>query len=147
MSMSSFRTSTPAGARRKARLMAVTSAVLAALAAWFVVELAFGIDLQAPSFGGSASASAITFLDVAMVATLFSLAGWGVLALLERLTTRARRVWLVVAPLALALSLGTPLVGTGVGLTDRLALISLHLVVGAVLIPALARTAPDRGRR
>jgi hypothetical protein len=49
-------------------------------------------------------------------------------------------VWLIVAPLALVLSLATPLSGSGVTLANRTALLAMHLVVGAVLIPALART-------
>jgi hypothetical protein len=137
---------TPHNGRNKARLLAVAAAVLAALAAWSVAELVFGIDLQAPAFDPSGKSSAITALDVAIVATLLSLAGWGVLALLERLTSRPRRLWLIVAPVALALSLGTPLSGRGVTLEDRVALMLLHLVVGAVLITGLARTVPANRR-
>ena len=137
---------TPASSRRKARLAAVASAVLAALAYWLVAELVFGIDLRAPAFDASGTALPISAPNVLIVATLLSLAGWGALALLERLTQRARRAWLVVAPLALLLSLATPLSGSGVTSADRIALLGMHLVVGAVLIAALARTSPSRGR-
>ena len=130
--------------RRKARLMVVGAAVLAALAIWLVAELAFGIHLQAPAFDNSGQASDVSALDVAVVAALLSLAGWGLLALLERLTARARRVWLIVAPLALVLSLGTPLSGTGVTSANRIVLLLMHLAVGAVLIPALYRTSPRK---
>jgi hypothetical protein len=126
--------------------MVVVAAVLAALANWLVTEVAFGIDLQAPAFDTSGKASVISAVDVVVVAALLSFAGWGVLALLERLTTRARRVWLIVAPLALVLSLATPLSGTGVTTANRIALLAMHLAVGAVLIPTLARTSPTRGR-
>jgi hypothetical protein len=131
--------------RRTARLMAVAAAVVAALAVWLVAELAFGMELQAPALDGSGKASDISALDVAIVATLLSLAGWGLLALLERLTAHARRAWLIVAPLALVLSLGTPLSGTGVSSANRIVLVLLHLAVGAVLIPALYRTSPGKG--
>lgn len=130
--------------RRKARLMVVGAAVLAALAIWLVAELAFGIHLQAPAFDNSGQASEISALDVAVVAVLLSLAGWGLLALLERLTAHARRVWLIVAPLALVLSLGTPLSGTGVTAADRIVLLLMHLAVGGVLIPALWWTSPKQ---
>jgi hypothetical protein len=124
----------------------VASAVLVALAYWLVAELVCGIDLRAPAFDASGTALPISAPNVLIVATLLSLAGWGVLALLERLTRHARRAWLIVAPLALLLSLATPLSGSGVTSADRIALLGMHLVVGAVLIAALARTSPSRGR-
>ncbi len=46
----------------------------------------------------------------------------------------------VVALIGLALSLSMPLSGTGASAGDRIALILMHLTVGAVLIPGLART-------
>src|SRR5437773_58011 len=117
-----------ASGRRNARLMAVAAAVLTALAIWALAELVFGIHLRAPEgFGASGDIDA---LDVAIVSTLLSLAGWGLLALLERLTTRARRVWVVIAVVALVLSLGTPLSGTGVTAANRIVLVLMHLAVG-----------------
>ena len=79
-----------------------------------------------------------------LVSGLLSCAGWGFMAVLERLTARARRVWLVIAVAALVLSLGTPLAGVGVTLANRLVLMLMHLAVGSVLIPALYRSSPRR---
>jgi hypothetical protein len=124
--------------------MGVGAATLAAPAVWTVAELAFGIDLRAPAFDRSGTTSDISALDVVVVATLLSLAGWALLALLERLTPHARRVWPIVASLALVLSLATPLMGTGVTAANRAVLLLMHLAVGAVLIPTLARTIPGR---
>jgi hypothetical protein len=61
---------------------------------------------------------------------------------LERLTPRARRVWLVVALVGLAVSLMPPLAGTGVGTANRIVLLLMHLAVAAVFISVLYRTSP-----
>jgi thiazole synthase ThiGH ThiG subunit len=67
-------------------------------------------------------------------------AGWGLLALLERRTVNARKVWTIVAACACIMSLGSPL-GGGIGIGAKLGLASLHLIVGAVVIVGLHRTA------
>ena len=128
---------------RGARLIAVAAAVLTALAIWVVAERVLGIDVRAPAFDGSGASLPIRAQDVVLVSALLSVAGWGLLAILERLTARARRAWLVIASVALVLSLGTPLAGTGVGAANRLVLLLMHLAVGGVLIPLLYRTSPD----
>ncbi len=48
--------------------------------------------------------------------------------------------------IALALSLGTPLSGTGITAANRIALLLMHLTVGAVLISAFYRTSPRPAR-
>jgi hypothetical protein len=75
---------------------------------------------------------------------VLSLVGWAVLATLERLTPHARRIWLVLALVALAASLAMPLSGTGVGAAHRALLVLMHLAVAAVLIPVLHRTSLAR---
>ncbi len=131
------------GRRRRARLLAVAAVVAAALGLWAVYHLAFGIDLRSPaSFGEYGTTSAVGPGNVAFVSALAALAAWGLLAVLERLTSRARRVWLVIALLALALSLGGPLSGTGVTTANRMELLGFHLLAGAVLIPLMYRTSP-----
>jgi len=130
--------------RRIARLTAVAAAMASALAIWVIAELALGIDLRAPAFDGSAQTLPIRVQDVLLVSALLSLAGWGFIAVLERLTARAPRLWLVIAVAALLLSLGTPLAGAGVTLANRLVLMLMHLAVGSVLIPALYRSSPRR---
>jgi Family of unknown function (DUF6069) len=62
------------------------------------------------------------------------------LGLLERRTANSRKIWTIVALIACVLSLGSPLI-SGIGAGAKLGLASLHLVVGAVLIPGLRRTA------
>ena len=130
--------------RRVVRLTALAAAMASALAIWVIAELALGIDLRAPAFDGSAETLPIRVQDVLLVSALLSFAGWGFIAVLERLTARARRVWLVIAVAALVLSLGTPLAGVGITLTNRFVLMLMHLAVGSVLIPALYRSSPRR---
>lgn len=128
--------------RRRARLTAVVIAVLAALAIWTVAEVVFHVHLRAPEgFGGDIGAQ-----SVILSSALLSLAGWGLLALLERLTARARSVWLTIAVVTLFLSLVTPLLGTGITPANRAVLVLMHLAVGAVHIPGLYRTSPRAGR-
>lgn len=132
----------PDAATRRARLLAVVAAVSAALILWAVIELAFGLDLRGP-------ASATEALDVGPAqvvvgSLLAALAGWGLLAALERFTSRARDLWALVAVVVVIGSLGGPLSGTGVTTANRWALVGFHLVVGAVLIPLLYRTSPGR---
>jgi hypothetical protein len=128
---------------RSARLIAVAAAVLAALAIWVVAELALGIDVRAPAFDGSGETLPIGARDVVLSSALLSFAGWGLLAILERLTARGRRAWLVIASVALVLSLATPMVGTGITMTNRIVLLLMHVVVGGVLISGLYRASQD----
>jgi hypothetical protein len=115
-----------------------------ALAIWVIAELALGIDLRAPAFDGSAETLPVRVQDVLLVSAMLSFAGWGFIAVLEWLTARAGRVFLVIAVAALVLSLGTPLAGLGVTLANRLVLIAMHLAVGSVLIPVLYWSSPRR---
>lgn len=132
-----------AAPRRRARLVAVAVAVGAALAIWVVAELVFGFELQSPAFPGQPSSDIGPAIVVA-TAAIASLAGWGLLAALERVTARARALWTVTTLVVLVASLGGPLSGTGITAANRAVLTLMHLAVGAVLIPALART--SRGR-
>ncbi|MFE7891897.1 DUF6069 family protein [Streptomyces sp. NPDC057412] len=75
---------------------------------------------------------------VAFVALLASLAGWALLAALERFgVRRARAVWTGVAAAVLAVSF-LPLTGDGMDGGTRAALALMHAAVAAVLIPGLA---------
>lgn len=125
----------------RARAAAVGGAILAALAVWFVAEVVFGLDLRSPAAGASEQAEDVTAIQVVFAAAVGSLAGWALLAVLERVTSRPRRVWTAIATLVLVVSLAGPLSGSDITTANRLMLVLLHVVVAAALIATLARTA------
>ncbi|MEU7714777.1 DUF6069 family protein [Micromonospora chalcea] len=123
--------------RRRVRLLTVLAATVATLLGWVIAVPLAGVELSART---GSDVQRVTPVAVA-VSTLFAgLAGWALLALLERLTARARPVWTVVATLVLLVSLLGPL-GGGVGRPATLTLVAFHLVAGTVLITGLRRAA------
>jgi hypothetical protein len=112
--------------------------VLVALVVWGLAKLALG-DLRQPAFA-SAQPQHLNAAIVVFATLAGSLIGWALLALLERFTSRSRRIWAIAAPLALFASLGAPLSGHGISGGNRLALVLMHLVVGGVLIPLFYRS-------
>jgi hypothetical protein len=127
--------------RHTARPVAVVLGVLAALAVWGVSELVFAIDVRQPAFGTGVPQD-LTAGPIVVASVVAGLAAWLALAVLERLTRRARAAWFGLATLVLVVSLGAPLSGRGIDGRSRLVLTLLHLTVGALLIVLLARTSP-----
>ncbi|MEU7025910.1 DUF6069 family protein [Streptomyces sp. NPDC046275] len=129
---------------RARRLGVVGGAVLAPVLVWLVTDPLLGHPLritdggQVLDIGGGA---------VAFLALLASLAGWGLLAALERFgARRPRTVWAWAAGAVLAVSF-LPFTGGGMDAGTALALALMHLAVAAVLIPGLASTPPAAGPR
>jgi hypothetical protein len=114
--------------------------VLAPAAIWLVAVPLLGLDLQVAQPSGRAPAQ-ITLPMVLATALAASLAGWALLALLERLTRQAHTIWTATAVVALIASFA-PLLAPGTSTTSRIVLAVLHLAVAAILITSLARTAP-----
>ncbi len=131
----------PARGRARPRALAVLGASVAALAVWAVAVPLLGVDLLVRPGGGTPqTVGAPAIMSVSLMASLL---GWALLALLERVTARARPVWTAVAVAVLVLSLGGPVTGALTGAaTVTLAL--MHLAVGAVLIPVLRGTSSTR---
>lgn len=124
------------------RLAVVGVTVAAAVAWWAILAPVAGLTLEAQQ--GSLmhiAAGQVFFASAAM-----AFAGWGLLAILERRTFNARKVWTVCAVIACLTSLGSPL-SSGIGVGAKLGLASLHLVVGAVVILGLRRTALTAAER
>ncbi|MEV4620545.1 DUF6069 family protein [Asanoa sp. NPDC049573] len=110
----------------------VAAAAVAAEVVFLAVHQAGGVDLAVRS------GSTVTHVGagpVAVVSLLVSLAAWGLLALLQRVSTRGRRIWTVVATVVFVISLLGPLGGETAGAT--LGLAALHLTVAAVVIAGL----------
>jgi hypothetical protein len=116
-------------------------AVLAAVAGWLLADGAFGVHLAVRSGPGQPE-QPIGLAAVLLISALAAALAWGSLALLERITGRARPIWTAIAVVVLVGSLLGPLGGVSTG--ARMSLIGLHLLVGGVLIVGLRRTALPR---
>lgn len=131
-----------AGARWRVRALAAVAATVAALVVWALAKALVG-DLHQPSFGNGApqQLSAGTVIAAALIGGLL---GWAAISLLEWRTANPRRIWAVVAPLALLVSLGAPLSGHGISAGNRVSLVLMHIAVAGVVIPLYHRTAVER---
>src|SRR5262245_14462021 len=101
------RSSTAVKPFRRARALATGGAAAAALCVWAGARLA-GLDLTV-RMGADATVQQVGPAAVAMASVLAALAGWGLLAALERFTSRAREFWIILALGVLAISLTGPL--------------------------------------
>jgi drug/metabolite transporter superfamily protein YnfA len=122
---------------RQARALSVLAAVAVAVAVWVVAVPLAGADLTVTQFDRASEVGVLMVIANALVA---SLAGWALLALLERrLGARAGRIWTAIAGVVLVLSL-IPSLTVDASTSTRLTLAAMHLAVGAVLIAGLRRT-------
>ena len=133
--------------RRRAlwRLLVVAATVVAALAVWAVATYVVGVDVRSPQ----SSAPQVGVASIAVVSAAAALAGWALLAVLERFATRAVRWWAVIATVVTVASLVAPLTTPGFSMSGRVVLMLEHLVVGTVVIALLHRSSPsqDEGSR
>ena len=127
---------------RRYRILTVIAGAVAGLIVWVIARLALGHDLTSTQ-PGSDGMTTIGPVAVVLTSLILGLIAWGVLALLERFTGNARRIWTIIAVVVLLLSLAGPLSqANGTGTT--IALLLEHLVVGGILILGLLRTVLDR---
>jgi hypothetical protein len=122
--------------RTHRRLLTVAAAPAAALVAWAAVTQAAGVKL-AVSTGGTVGA-----VSVAVVALLAGLGAWVIVRAIERRAANPRLAWGLVASTVLAVSMAGPS-WTADG-AAAVALMSLHFVVAAVVIPGFMGTLPSR---
>ncbi|GAA1670734.1 hypothetical protein GCM10009745_11660 [Kribbella yunnanensis] len=132
-------TAKPAARRRtdRSRLLVVGVATIAAASWWAVLVPVAGLTLDARQ-GGVLQHIGAPMIAISTAALAF--AGWALLAILERFAIGARRAWTIVAAISCLMSLGSPLTG-GIGIGAKLGLASFHLLVGAIVILGLRRTA------
>lgn len=128
--------------RPRTRLAGAAGAAAAAVAVWLVVRYGAGLHPHTPGFGPAQRPASLAPGFVAVLSAAASLLAWAALTLIERTARGPRRVWVITGLITLAVSLSAPLSGHGVTGTDRLALICMHLAVGAVLVPVFALTIP-----
>ncbi|MFI7064161.1 DUF6069 family protein [Kribbella sp. NPDC050124] len=128
------------GTRAGRRALAVVGAVAAAVLVWVVGEPLLGNDLIIQAEGQEPQDLGASALII--FAVFFSLLGWALLALLERVTPRARLIWTVVALAFLAVSFYFPLLAIEASGGTRTVLACGHVAVAAVLVPAFRATSP-----
>ncbi|MGC4756613.1 DUF6069 family protein [Micromonospora trifolii] len=125
------------------RAAVTAGAIVVAVTEFALLHSAAGVDLVVRSAN---STRQVTVAAVIVATAVAALAGWALLAVLERRTNRSRVWWtsIAVAVLLLSLVLGPPS-GVGGGATATLAL--LHLSVGVILILGLPRSRPAKASR
>ncbi|GKQ37496.1 DUF6069 family protein [Streptomyces sp. A012304] len=139
--MSSNSTATRTAGPVRTRALAVLATVAVGGLIWLVAHSVLDIDLRVPDGPGSTTTTELALPAVLIGTAVVSLLGWALLAVLERVTARARVLWTVAALLVLVLSLFAPLFGEGLEAGNRVTLVLLHLSVGAILVPAFRRDA------
>ncbi|GAA4930322.1 hypothetical protein GCM10023224_07440 [Streptomonospora halophila] len=125
------------GGRLLRRVLAGVGAAVAALAVWAVAVPIAGIEVAGDRAG---TVGPIGPVSIGASALMMGLAGWALLAVLERLTRRPGPIWTSVAAAVLLLSLAGPVVSAA-DTASMVVLLGMHLVVGAVVILVLAPTA------
>jgi len=119
---------------RRRRALGIVATLVVTLAVWLLGHLA-GADYWIADSQGTVRIDALVTTQVTVV---LGLVGWGVLALLERLTRYATTIWTVLAAVVVVASM-IPIVLVEATTATRIALAAVHLAVGAVLVPAFVR--------
>lgn len=119
---------------RAGRVVAIAIAATATGFAWLLGRWAHVDYIVDTPFGTRQITLALTVVATAAA----GIAGWIVIALLERYTSSARGIWIALTLFVLVLSI-VPVFGTMANLGTQLMLSALHCVAAAVLIPALPR--------
>ncbi|BEL03862.1 hypothetical protein Q0Z83_020530 [Actinoplanes sichuanensis] len=118
-------------ARRGGRAATVAIAAASALLLW-AVDSWGDIALTVRQGESIQQIGPVAVVTAALVA---GAAAWALLAVLERTVRRPARIYRIIASVVLLVSLAGPLSGTDLG--TRLALLGMHLTVGAALILGL----------
>jgi len=114
--------------------LAVAAAVAAAVD-WVAATQVAGVDL---AVGSDSDAQRVGVVSVIVCAVVVTLAASGLLRFLETRTAHARAIWVVVALVVGLVSLAGPLGASS--LQAGLWLVSLHAVVGSVVLVGLLRS-------
>ncbi len=113
------------------------AAAAAATSAWIIISPVAGVDLRVGSEPDIQTVSPGAVVTVAMLAAL---AGWAVLAVLERWSAHPRRNWLAAVATGLMVSLAGPLTAA-TGTASALGLVALHVVTAATFAAVMAGSA------
>ncbi|WNI34560.1 DUF6069 family protein [Streptomyces sp. ITFR-6] len=137
--MSNTTTASPTRQQAGRRIVCLLAATVAAVIVWLIAHSALDIDLKTKAQGGG-DPQEVGLAMVIGATILIGLVAWGVVALLDRKSPKARTRWTVIASIVFVVSLFGPL-GSGEGGSTKATLLCMHLVVALVLIPGYARTA------
>lgn len=85
----------------------------------------------------------IKFAQVIVVTALIGLVAWGLLALMERTTARAKAIWTAIAIVVFVLSLLGPL-GSGVNTSSKVVLACMHIGAAVTITPLMRRSVPTQ---
>ena len=85
----------------------------------------------------------VGFGQVILMTGVTGLIAWGLLAILERITSRAKTVWTVIAVIAFFLSILGPIDG-GVDTASKIMLSLMHVGAAATIVPIMRRTVATR---
>lgn len=110
-------------------LITIGTAVAAPIVIWILTDLVGGHRLMALAGSGTIRVESSWIGLAAAISASF---GLGLKSILNRFAKNPRKVWLILAPIALLLSLMGPLGGT-TGLTI-VVLLAMHLMVGGITI-------------
>jgi hypothetical protein len=114
------------------------AAIATPVVVWTLITYAFGFDITVPESFGSQTRIALEPVPVVVTTVLAVLAGWALLALLERLAGwRSLTIWTIIAILVF---LGTLPYMPGFTVAERLLLGIVHLSLAAILIIGMRRT-------
>jgi hypothetical protein len=128
-----------AGARRRVRVAAVAGAALLS-SLLFLVARAFGTDFTITDPGVGKPPHTFVLPEITGISLFFALLGWAALAVLERYTTRAARVWGVLATTVLVLSM-VPIGIERATPDTKLMLAVIHVAVAVALVPMIRHRA------
>jgi hypothetical protein len=99
---------------------------------YFAVPALFNFSLDVPLMGPGSAVQQLPFYMVLVVSVLTSFGAAGVLAMLNRFTSRPITIFRIVAAVLLVLSLGAPF-SLPVALNIRLTLAAMHLAAAAII--------------
>ena len=127
---------------RAGRVIAIAVAAAATALAWLYGRLAH-VDYTVNTPIGTRQIT----LALSVAATVVAgIAGWAVIAVLERYTASPKRVWIALTLIVLVLSI-VPVFRTTANLATQVMLSALHCVAAAVLIPGLLQQHMTSTRR
>lgn len=120
--------------RARKRSLVVCLAVGAAAALWFIAVLLLGIPITVPQSPGAAEREPLHFVPVLLAASIASFGAWGLLEVLERLSSASLRTWTMLGIAVFVLTL--PYM-PGFTLPERLFLAVLHSAVAGIVLFAM----------